>query len=644
MEERIPGEGCKEKGMEKKTDMEIWEKNRECLKGKYQKLYEYLQTDIAQEIDREDTVEFGISEMEDKKVVYAVKQAGEEEQIIQLDSLYDSEALMELWSSGQTEIGSYQMKYVFFGFGNGMYLREILKRSDDSAKILVYEPSAKLFSFVLKHFDVSEILADSRISVIVEDYYDRGFEDELYRVISFSDLERLVYQAYPNYDRIFPKETKTADGIIQVMYSSIRATQGVLGRYGRLYTANGLLNIGHFLEGRSIYDLYKTIEKDIPVIIVASGPSLDKNVGILNQAKGKCLLVGLDSSVKALLKNNIEPDLFISVDADKHIDHFSDERISKIPLICELSSSFRVLNKVKEIKFFINDMNPYINRFFSKRGIFFPAFTTGGSVANTACSIFSSMGFQTIIMVGQDLAYSDNKSHSSETLRGSWEFDIEKVDTISVEGYYGGKVKTSYEFLLYLKWFEEEIAKNKDIKFVNATEGGAMIHGAENLSLQDAINRYCIKDVDIKQKLYGTKEFLTEELKQEFSEYIYEIDPALRKFRQLAEKALRNYGKMKELAYLDKYRSKSWIKMFQEAKQIGDKYEQEDVMIYVKNMVQNETTQILEHIYEKETDTKEEIIATCEIAESHLRAIIAGIDEIFWSDWIRYGVAERLKI
>lgn len=591
---------------------------------------------------REKNLEFGISDVEGKQVLYAVRHEAEQEEIVQLDSLYDSASLLELWSAGHKTLSGYQAKCIFCGFGNGMYVRKVLQQGDDTLKVLVYEPSEELFLFVQEHFAIEDVLQDTRVKVIIGDA--NSFEDELYRMVTYSDLENLVYQAYPNYDRLFLEAVKQADQAVQAMYNSIRATQNVLGRYGRLYTANGLLNVRHFLEGRSIYDFYSSVEKDIPVIIVASGPSLDKNIEMLKQAKGKSLLVGLDSSVKALLKNDIEPDVFVSVDADKHIDHFSDERISGIPLICELSSSYRVLNKVKEKKFFINDMNPYVNRFFSKRDIFFPVFTTGGSVANTACSIFCSMGFQTIIMVGQDLAYSGNKSHSSETLRGAWEFDIEQVDTISVEGYYGGKVKTSYEFLLYLKWFEEEIVKNPDVKFVNATEGGAMIHGAENLSLQEAINRYCTKEVDMKQKLDKTREFLTEELKQEFVEYIYAIDPALREFRHLAEKAARNYSKMKEMAYHDKYRNKAWIKMFQEAKQIGDKYEQEEVMIYVKNMVQNETAQILEHINEIEADTREEIIAACEMGEGYLRAIIAGIDEIFWSDWITYAVAEKLKI
>lgn len=621
--------------------MECFEKNKACLQQKYKLLLEYLQQEenpagdgLQRELP-EDGISFGVSEVEGKQVLYAVKQEAGAEQLVQLDSLYDSNVLTELWAGGQKKIGSYQMKYLFCGFGNGMYIKEILKHADATARILVYEPSARLLSFVLHSFDVSELLADERVTVIAGQYFERSFEDELYRMVTYSDLENLVYQAYPNYERLFPAQVKETDHIIQVMYSSIRATQNVLDRYGVYYTRNGLRNIRHFFNGKSVNDFYLKMEKDIPVIIVASGPSLDKNIDVLKEAKGKCLLVGLDSSLKALIKHNVIPDIFVSVDAKKHINHFKDERIDNIPIICELSSNSQVLDKIKAHKFFINDMNPYINHFFSKRELLFPVFTTGGSVANTASAIFSSMGFQTIIMAGQDLAYTDNRTHSASTLRGEWNLDAGELDGIIVEGYYGGKVKTSYEFQLYLKWFEEEIIKNPDVKFINATEGGAMIHGAENMPLQEVVDQYCVKEINIGQKLDGINEFLTPQLKKEFAEYILQIVPKLRELRHIAEKAARNYSKMKEMVYRDQYRSKAWRKMFEEAKQLGNRLETEDAMFYVQNLIQNETTQIMEHVNEIKTDEREEIITACDMGETYLRKIMDGIDRACDIDWMK---------
>lgn len=630
--------------------MECFEKNKACLKNKYKSLLEYLQQEEQtinsgqkEELSK-DGISFGVSEVEGKRVLFAVRQEAGAEQVIQLDSLYDSNILMEVWADNQKKIGSYQMKYIFCGFGNGMYIREILKRSDSTARILVYEPSKRLFSFVLDNFDVSDLLSDERLTVIVEQYYDRSFEDELYRVVTYSDLENLVYQAYPNYEKLFSVKVKETDHVIQLMYSSIRATQNVLDRYGARYSANGLLNIKHFLKGRSVTDFYKKMEKNIPVIIVASGPSLDKNVEILKQAKGRCMLVGLDSSVKALLKHGILPDLFVSVDARKDINHFTDEHIAGIPVICELSSNHQLLSIVEEKKFFINDMNPYINQFFTKRGILFPVFTTGGSVANTACAIFCSMGFQTIIMVGQDLAYTNNRTHAMDTLRGGLREDTGEKEGVMVEGYYGEKVKTSYEFQLYLKWFEDEIAQNPDIKFINATEGGAMIHGAENMPLKNVIEQYCVNKINIKDKLDSVNELLVEDLKKEFASHVLQIRPRLQELRHLAEKAERNYGKMKEQAYKGNYHNKSWRRLFEEAKRVGNQLEREEVMIYVQNVLQKDTTALLEHVNETRENAKEEIITACDMGQSYLRKMIAGMDRVIDSFWLKEAQEAAEKI
>lgn len=631
--------------------MECFEKNKAYLQQKYELLLEYLQQEEKpagggqQKELPEDGISFGVSEVEGKQVLYAMKQEAGAEQLVQLDSLYDSNVLTELWAGGQKKIGSYQMKYIFCGFGNGMYIKEILKHADATARILVYEPSARLFSFVLHSFDVSELLADERVTVIAGQYFERSFEDELYRMVTYSDLENLVYQAYPNYERLFPAQVKETDHIIQVMYSSIRATQNVLDRYGPYYTLNGLRNIKHFLFSKSITDFYQRVDKEIPIIIVASGPSLDKNIDVLKQAKGKCLLVGLDSSVKALVKHDIIPDIFVSVDARKHIKHFSDKRVREIPVICEMSSNYQILDIIEAKKFFINDMNPYINQFFSRHGILFPVFTTGGSVANTACAIFCSMGFRTIIMVGQDLAYTHNKTHAADTLRGAMKEAVVESGDLMVEGYYGGKVKTSYEFQLYLKWFEEEIEQNPDVKFINATEGGAMIHGAENMSLQSVLKKYCRNEIDIEKKINSVEELLPGELRKEFARHVLQIGPKLQELRYQAEKAERNYGKMKEQAYKGKYHGKSWIKLFEEAKEIGNCLEKESVMVYVQNMLQTDTSELLEHINETKEDTREEIIAACDMGQSYLKKVIAGMDRIINSKWLKevQNVVENIE-
>ncbi|HFU2366264.1 TPA: 6-hydroxymethylpterin diphosphokinase MptE-like protein, partial [Campylobacter lari] len=102
------------------------------------------------------------------------------------------------------------------------------------------------------------------------------------------------------------------------------------------------------------------------------------------------------------------------------------------------------------------------------------------SVANMAYELAGALRFENIILIGQDLAYSDDgKSHPKEHLYGDQ--GDEEVVYKEITAYGGnGKVKTQLTWYLFLKSFEKDIALAKNIlniKTYNATEGGARIEG-----------------------------------------------------------------------------------------------------------------------------------------------------------------------
>lgn len=135
--------------------------------------------------------------------------------------------------------------------------------------------------------------------------------------------------------------------------------------------------------------------------MVASGPSLDKNIDELKGLKGKAFIMAADSALRVLLKHDIIPDMFVSVDALKNQKHFEYPGVENIPIFTDGTNNFRTLLKVKAPKFFMNDMNPHVNYFLTKREILLPSFSSGGSVANDGYALAAAMGFQTIILVGQ---------------------------------------------------------------------------------------------------------------------------------------------------------------------------------------------------------------------------------------------------
>ncbi len=95
------------------------------------------------------------------------------------------------------------------------------------------------------------------------------------------------------------------------------------------------------------------------------------------------------------------------------------------------------------------------------------------------------MGFQTIIFMGQDLAYPEKKTH---TLQAYGEYNTinanEKKNMLKFWMFYGKEVYTEPNMLNYLKWFESFISVFPSIRFIDATEGGAAIKGTEKKSMK----------------------------------------------------------------------------------------------------------------------------------------------------------------
>ena len=114
------------------------------------------------------------------------------------------------------------------------------------------------------------------------------------------------------------------------------------------------------------------------------------------------------------------------------------------------------------------------------------------SAANLAHELAIALKFEQVILIGQDLAFGrDNTSHASDHFFGVDEEKVEGHD-IYVEAYGGeGEIRTTMYWNMFKSYFERAINMSKAfIQTINATEGGARIPGATELSFADAIEHY----------------------------------------------------------------------------------------------------------------------------------------------------------
>lgn len=605
----------------------IFDKNITCISKRWSKLAAAISNEDVPR--QEEGLTCGVADVEGRQVLYVINDGRQ----YQLDSLYESETMLTDWYS-YMQNDCFVKQFVLFGFGNGMYVRKIIQECKDKYEIFVIELSITIFKEALQSFDVTDIFSNSRVQLYIEGLSEEEWSDFLYDHVDFSSLQGLLWGKYMNYQVLFPTKEKQYFESIQLITNAILSSRHVQERYGRTYYTNIFSNYPKFLHSYSLLSLYRNLPKNIPAVIVAAGPSLGKNIQELKQMKGKCLMIAADSALPALLKENIIPDLYVSVDGQKNSAHFLDERIASIPSVVSLLTATSAI-KEKQTHFFISEETLHLVNFMQQEQIVFPALSSGGSVANIGFSLAVLLEIHTIILVGQDLAYTGNKTHAENTVRANGTID-QRTLTI-VKDIYGNPIQSSQEFLLYKTWFEEQIKGNQSLRVIDATEGGALIEGSIVQSLAKTIEEECRMEVDIAQCIAKCEHLFTEEQQLRLKEYLKSIPDDLEQLIRNCKKSLANYEKMYLLAKQGKENSGEMKRLFAANNELGKLIDDNPVMSYVEYLIQNSVHSVLENAYKQKNDIRDEIIEASTIGKEYTENLLKQ------AEWMKKDIVARLE-
>ena len=84
-----------------------------------------------------------------------------------------------------------------------------------------------------------------------------------------------------------------------------------INNFGHRWLSQGIENLPYIAEHNSLSAL-KDSFKNVPMVLISPGPSLDKNIGELKQLIGKALLVATQPAAKALSAAEIIPNIITS--------------------------------------------------------------------------------------------------------------------------------------------------------------------------------------------------------------------------------------------------------------------------------------------------------------------------------------------
>lgn len=466
------------------------EKNLEAIRQRDEELYNYL----AQ------------YDMKNKKTEVLTAKNGDvviSYDGVLLNSSYNPTREAEKFMSDYVKIPD-ATPVVMMGISNAIYIKTLISSNATEYGVMIYEPSTEIFIECINNVDISDLILNNNIFIAIggkKGFYYKNWFDENIFAYNYR-LAKLII--LPKYKELFVKEYNEINEAFLSKIATCSAVEYTAINRGKKVCENSIKNIKFINNARSSYD-YKGIFKDMPAIVVAAGPSLEKNAHLLNEVKGRALVIAVDSAIPYLMNNNIIPDLIMSIDYVKPVKLFEDERVRKIPFVFGPNLNNEVLEQIKFDNLIVGNTEYNLWRNLARvKGSDLEEVLSGGSVATEAIGMLEYWGVKNIILIGQDLALAGKKMHAG-TADDILKTELKNV--VMVKGIDGNEIETQKDFYIYLRWIENFAYNVKDhCTIIDATEGGAFKENTVVMTLREAIDKYCNKEYNIFELLMIPKQ------------------------------------------------------------------------------------------------------------------------------------------
>lgn len=478
-----------------------------------------------------------------------------------MHSFYDRKNEMKYMTQSIREEDS---QIILFGIGDGLIIEYIRENFPNIKSILVVEPSLECFNKFLSIKNFEKTMLGLSVSFIVNQTAEFT-GDELGKYLNQKDL-RIIHHV-------------TSFGLFNDYYNEMlkKAKEGILLRLGN-YNFDRVMNKALLVNSLLNMDYGQTPIEDIahvfegkPMIVVAAGPSLEKNMHRLKDIRDRAIIVAVGTAMKILDSNGIKAHFRMAFDGHKNeMKVMEGIETRDTPLIYTNTLYYDCVKKYQGPKYCASVVSDYFSFYLNERlNREAKLIETGASITVSATDLGVMLGCNKIIFIGLDLALSEKQMYA----RGAGESREFKSDSeFRSDGYYkttgslGDEVYTNKPFLMHKLGVEMVIKHNKDKIFIDATEGGVKIEGAEIKTLDEVIENDLKKQypeiLDIQSKQSEDEQYMefAENLLDEMIEDIELVQKVnrnrvnrLKKIKKNIEKKIRLKDQLKELKDMNEY-------------------------------------------------------------------------------------------
>lgn len=389
-----------------------------------------------------------------------------------IHSNYNPKREADRWVQRYSYIDKNIKKFYVIGMGLGYHIKALQNRFPQ-IELEVWDFNNDYKQWLLRSKMVNSLLENNIVYKSSEDLNE--INELLFERIKFANTEIIIHKpslsVIPDY--LFFLRNKLED--LNYLKDSVLDKQALL-------KLNFQQNINLRDEGISTQ---KKCFNKASFLLVSAGPSLNKQLHLIKQIRENSnVVIGcVGTALKPLLLENIVPDfIMVSDPLDNIFKQIEGIDTKDLMLFYLSTANHKTVSSFKGKRYIVwQDAYTLAKKEAKARDELM--IETGGSVATCLLNLMVKLGGKRIAFVGQDLAFTNNMSHSVTSTGFK---KINKGMTQYTVQNYGqtGEVETSKNLMLYLRWFESYIARTDHIEFYNCTEGGAHIKGCQHIPLK----------------------------------------------------------------------------------------------------------------------------------------------------------------
>lgn len=399
------------------------------------------------------------------------------------------------------------------GFGLGHHLRVLGERLGKTGILLCFEPDLELLRSVFERVDHSRWMLGTNFVLLT------AADDGAAISRALSGMEGIVALGVRVIDhpasrlRLGDSASVFAQRFTNVL-KAIRTTLVTTLVQSETTLSNSLMNLDHYAASAGINEL-RACAAGIPAVVVSAGPSLARNIEVLSRPgmRDRVVIIAVQTVLKTLLARGIRPHFVCALDHHEISRRFYEgvtaQEVEGVTLVVEPKANPAILEAFPgAIRCLGDDL---LDAVVAGTGAARPRdrLKPGATVAHLCHYLARHMGCDPVILVGQDLGFSDGQYYASgAAIHDVWACELNEFTTLEMREWerivreksllrarvdvFGRRIYTDEQMSTYLAQFESDFAIDAEagLRVIDATEGGVSKQHTIVMPLGDALARF----------------------------------------------------------------------------------------------------------------------------------------------------------